>query len=78
VSGRCGDTGRSQHKVWIRVVRNGMRRGFASTGTDADGYFSEDMTQSFPDESVIKHGDDVLVSCVQKNRDFVQKWFAVP
>jgi hypothetical protein len=78
VSGRCSDTGRAEHKVWIRILRNGIRRGFAATGTDAAGYFSEDMSQAFPDESVIKHGDDVLVSCVQKNRDFVQKWFAVP
>jgi hypothetical protein len=82
VSGRCGDTGRSVHLVWIRVYRAGAQlpRGFATTTrTDEDGYFSEDMTAiEFPNPSVIKHGDKVLVSCVQRNRDFVQKWFTVP
>lgn len=79
VSGYCEDTGRSAHEVWIRVYRAGVRRGFAITETAADGSFAQVMTDVwFPDASVIKHGDRLLISCLQKNRDFVQQWFAVP
>lgn len=79
VSGSCEDTGRSAHEVWIQVYRAGQRRGFAITDTETDGSFSQDMTDFwFPDPSVIKHGDKLLIACLQKNRDFVQRWVSVP
>lgn len=78
VSGRCWDTGRSAHGVYILVYRSGAQRGFAVTGTEEDGSFSHDMTDSFPNSSVVKHGDDVLIACVLKNHDFVRKWITVP
>jgi hypothetical protein len=79
VSGWCEDTGRSASEVWIRLYRSGHRRGFAITGTEPDGTFSQNMTEVFfPDSSVVKHGDRLQISCVQKNRDLVDAWFTVP
>jgi hypothetical protein len=78
VHGRCHDAGSYGGHAQVQVFRNGFQRGWAMGNTAPDGYFDFDMTDVFPNSSVIKHGDQLLVRCRQVNGDYVQKWFAVP
>ncbi len=78
VSGRCHDTGDYAGHAQVQVYRNGFQRGWTTFNTEPDGVFMVDVTDAFPNSSVIKHGDQLLVRCRQVTGDYVQKWFAVP
>lgn len=74
VSGQCFDTG-SVH-IYIEVDRNGVRRGYAYSDTDENSQFSIYMPdpQEFADNpAVIKVGDEVSVTCVTLQGDWVTR-----
>ena len=74
VSGRCFDTGRSNHTVFIHLYRYGHERGWALEDTEADGSFTIDfMADGFRDTADVKAGDRILVQCMQTGGDWVQR-----
>ena len=81
VSGKCEDTGTSDHEVFFDVTHSGHSRGAGITATDADGNFSIDLGEipgGFFDETNLRSGDRVLVQCRQTTGDFAQLKVVVP
>jgi hypothetical protein len=75
VNGRCFDTGASADVAQIRLFRSGSQRGWAFVDTDADGFFTLDFPEVvFPDPTHIQSGDELLVSCMLAEGDWVQIW----
>lgn len=75
VSGMCQDTGASAHVAQVRLFRAGTQRGWAIVDVQPDGSFSLGFPEViFPDPTQIRSGDEILVSCMQAEGDWVQIW----
>jgi hypothetical protein len=77
VNGRCHDSGTSAQLYFVDVYRSpGHLRGTATRQTDSDGSFSINMRTDVGDfyekPANIKHGDKVVVGCIQTTGDVAQ------
>jgi hypothetical protein len=83
VTGRCYDAGTSADWYWVDVIAgDGSIRGFATGDTSANGSFqidfgSDGFGQFFVPANV-RSGDTIVVRCLQRTGDWVQRRFAVP
>jgi hypothetical protein len=81
VNGRCFDAGTSAEFVEVRVIRSGVRRGYALTSTDQDGFFAvdfDDPESPFLDGANVKPGDRIGVHCLQTTGDWIATSYWVP
>ena len=77
VNGRCYDSGTSAQTYFVDVYRTaGHLRGTTTSQTDPDGSFSVNMRTDvgdfFEKSANIKHGDKVVVGCIQTTGDVAQ------
>ena len=81
VRGRCLDAGTSERFAEVHVFRSGAQRGFALAGADENGYFVADFSDSdrpWFNAANIKHGDRIVIRCLQTTGDWVERSFRVP
>ena len=81
VSGRCHDAGTSANFAIIDVFRTGDKRGYVFASLEANGSFEIDFQEVghfYADPVNIRHGDKIVVRCLQVTGDWVQLQFLAP
>ncbi len=80
LTGRCFDTGTSDHWLQVTVLHSGHFRGAGVADTEPDGSFTLDFHDpgGFWSPTNIISGDHLVVMCMQNTGDAAQLKFRVP